>query len=684
MSIPQSDKKSTASFASLAAVLNRLSGVKRVSTGWTARCPAHEDRHNSLSVNEGDGGRLLLFCHAGCSFEQLTAALGSEVSTSAGTGRRIAAVYPYRDEAGELLYEAVRFEPKDFLQRRPDGGGGHVWNLNGVRRVLYRLPELLSAAPDAAVFIPEGEKDCERLAQLQQTATTNAGGAGKWRAEYGEHLRGRDVVILPDNDEPGRAHAVQVARALSGIAASLKIVELPGLQPKGDVSDWLSAGGTLDDLLALAHAAPQWSDESTADTSGSTSTETKKDDSSLRVVRMSEVEPEQVEWLWHPYIPLGKLTMLYGEEGIGKSWLLCALARRISRGEALPFSTEVVSGNVLLLSGSEDGLADTIRPRLDSVGADCSRVFAVNEPFTFDQPGLIRLAGLIAELQPLLVVIDPLFDYVAARTDINRDNESRAATRPLREIAERHSCAIVAVRHIGKSKGNGEARAAGLGGIGFRAAGRSGLLVGCDPQDRTRRALVLTKSNLADINEAKAVGFTIKRGSTRDSGEFYWLGESHLTAESILARLEDQESRNAQTSGAAVLRDLLHDGARAAKEVQMEMRAAGFTDDVIRRARERLGIKPRKEGGDFGGKGARWMWQLPAAQDGTEDGIHSPQDGKINTVCHLVANEDNKDTYSNNLPQDGNSDLSCHLVDGSSAKSCHLVDAHQPELIIPP
>jgi hypothetical protein len=207
------------------------------------------------------------------------------------------------------------------------------------------------------------------------------------------------------------------------------------------------------------------------------------------------------------------------------------------------------------------------------------------------------------------------------------------------------------VRHIGKSKGNGEARAAGLGGIGFRAAGRSGLLVGCDPQDRRRRALVLTKSNLADITQAKAVGFTI------EGGEFFWLGESTLTAESMLARLEDQDARSAQTSPASVLRDLLHDGARPAKEVQAEMRSAGFTDDVIRRARERLGIKPRKEGGEFGGTGARWMWQLPTAEDGIEDGTNSPQNGKINTACHLVGE--------------------------SSGTACHLVDAAQPTPILP-
>jgi putative DNA primase/helicase len=615
--------------------LHKFKGLKRSGEGWTAKCPAHDDQRNSLSISKGDGGRQLLYCHAGCSFEEITTALSSEHLCG-----KIVAEYDYKDESGTLLYQVVRYFPKDFRQRRPSGRG-YEWRLNGTRRVPYHLPELLASESNAKVFIAEGEKDCDNLSKLGIIATTNVGGAGKWGGEYSEYLRGHKVVIIPDNDEPGHKHAEQVAHSLSGIAASIKIIELPGLPQKGDMSDWLDAGGTVEQLNAIVESAPEFVLDKNVE----------QQSSSLRVVRMSDVEPEEVEWLWCPYIPLRKLTMLDGEEGIGKSWLLCAVAGRVSRGQALPFGDEAMPGNVLLLSGSEDGLADTIRPRLDSVGADCDKVFAVSEPFTFDQSGLIKLACLIAELQPSLVIIDPLFDYVGTRTDINRDNESRAATKPLREIAARFGCAVVAVRHIGKSKGNGEARAAGLGGIGFRAAGRSGLLVGCDPQDRKKRAMVLTKSNLADISQAKAVGFTI------EDGGFFWLGESNLTAKSMLARLEDQETRSAQTDATGVLRDLLREGVRPAKEVQAEMRSAGFTDDMIRRARERLRIKPQKEGGYFGSQQPRWMWQLSI----TEDGIQTAEDGKKDRPCHLQANYDNNNTYSNDLAEDGNSGASPHL-----------------------
>jgi putative DNA primase/helicase len=175
-----------------------------------------------------------------------------------GNGKpRIVATYDYRDERGVLLYQSVRFEPKDFRQRQPNGNGW-TWNLRGVRRVLYRLPELLAAPPDCAVFVVEGEKDVESLRGLECVATTNAMGAGKWIPQYSESLRGRHVIILPDNDQPGRDHARQVARMLGGVAASVKVVELPGLPEKGDVSDWLAAGGNKVQLLELAQDTDPW------------------------------------------------------------------------------------------------------------------------------------------------------------------------------------------------------------------------------------------------------------------------------------------------------------------------------------------------------------------------------------------------------------------------------------------
>jgi len=256
-SIPQRDKQPLA----LADLLPRLRDPKPDGKGgYWAFCPAHNDGakrgRRSLHVQEKDG-RAVFYCFAGCNYRDIAAALG--LARERRRGREPEAVYRYLDEQGELLFEVVRFPGKDFRQRRPDGNGGWVWGLKGVRRVLYRLPEVLAAVREGrTVFVAEGEKDADNLTALGLTATTAPMGAGKWQPEYGEALRGARVVILPDNDEPGRKHAEAVAKALAGVAAEVKAVELPGLPPKGDVSDWLGAGGTKEELLALVEAAEPW------------------------------------------------------------------------------------------------------------------------------------------------------------------------------------------------------------------------------------------------------------------------------------------------------------------------------------------------------------------------------------------------------------------------------------------
>lgn len=249
-------------------VLAQLPSAKKNGSGWVARCPAHEDRNPSLSIGEGEDGGVLLYCHAGCSVESVTAALGMATadlfpapkqSEARGTQSRIVESYPYVDEDGRLLFEVCRMAPKGFRQRRPDGKGGWVWSLGETRRVLYHLPQLLSAVDEGRrVFVVEGEKDVHQLEALGFVGTTNPQGAGKWRPEYTEALAGAHVVILPDNDDPGRKHAHQVAEALSGVAADVCVLVLPDLPNKGDFSDWVAAGGTAVGLKELVQAAPEW------------------------------------------------------------------------------------------------------------------------------------------------------------------------------------------------------------------------------------------------------------------------------------------------------------------------------------------------------------------------------------------------------------------------------------------
>ena len=170
--------------------------------------------------------------------------------------RTIDVAYGYEDADRQLSYQVVRLTPKGFFQRRPDGNGGWINNLDGVDRIPYRLPELLEAPPDELVFIPEGEKDVDRLMDLGLVATTNPQGAGKWLPHFAQYFLENEAVLLPDNDDQGREHASQVAANVVPVAPSVRILELPGLPDKGDVSNWLDAGGTVEQLLELAGAAP--------------------------------------------------------------------------------------------------------------------------------------------------------------------------------------------------------------------------------------------------------------------------------------------------------------------------------------------------------------------------------------------------------------------------------------------
>lgn len=231
---------------------NHFEQFHKNGSGYKAVCPAHNDNTPSLSIREGKGGRILLKCFAGCGTENVLGAAGLTMKDLQPPGD---VYYDYTDKNGQLLYQVVRKRSKEFLQRRPDGKGWQ-WNTNDTRKVLYKLPELMNKTDlqkrIGKVYVTVGEKDADNLRSLGLTATTNAGGANaKWMDEYTETLRGRNVVLLPDNDEAGLRRVRRIAEALLGVARSVRIVKLPNLNQKGDVTDWLSAGGAKEKLKEL-------------------------------------------------------------------------------------------------------------------------------------------------------------------------------------------------------------------------------------------------------------------------------------------------------------------------------------------------------------------------------------------------------------------------------------------------
>lgn len=253
------------------AVTSRLRGLKRGGNNghWKAHCPAHEDNHESLTLRIGDSGALVIRCHAGegCSFAAIRDALNLKDTDffppkdeAMDEKRKIVETYPYCDEKGKLLYQAVRFEPKGFAYRRPTGQAGKwEWSLGDVRRAPYNLPAIVKAAGKRKVLICEGEKDVNTLTKLKLLATCNVGGAGKWPADGNEAFAGCHVCILGDNDEAGLKHVYDVAEKLKSVVAEIVIVErLPDVPEKEDVTWWMEHGGTRDKLVALIGATPAW------------------------------------------------------------------------------------------------------------------------------------------------------------------------------------------------------------------------------------------------------------------------------------------------------------------------------------------------------------------------------------------------------------------------------------------
>jgi len=270
---------------------------------------------------------------------------------------RIVATYDYTDERGELLFQVVRFDPKDFRQRRPNGRGW-FWSLDDTRRVLYRLRDLRAAIDfDEVIYIAEGEKDVDALRAKELVATCNPGGAGKWRAEYSESLRGADVVIIGDNDKTGRDHADQVAAALHGIAKRVRVLYLAKVWPecpsKGDISDWVTAGGSAEKLAAIVEALPDWQPS------------VEKKSAPLTAVEFLGLELPPRKTILAPWLREKGLVMVYSPRGVGKTLFGLTSAYAIAVGAGfLDFS---ISGPRKVLYTDGEMPAQIMQDRLAAI-----------------------------------------------------------------------------------------------------------------------------------------------------------------------------------------------------------------------------------------------------------------------------------------------------------------------------
>ena len=319
------------------------------------------------------------------------------------------------------------------------------------------------------------------------------------------------------------------------------------------------------------------------------------EENKLQIRKLSEVELQEVRWLWYPYIPYGKITIIQGDPGEGKTTLALRLAAACSTGQALP-GMEIVEPFNVIYQTAEDGLGDTIKPRLIEAGADQDRVLNIAE----DANSLTlldeRIEAAIVQTGAKLMILDPIQGYLGGKVDMNRANEIRTVLRNVAAVAERTGCAIVLVGHLNKATGANSAYR-GLGSIDFRAAARSVLLVGRMKKEPNVRVIVHDKSSLAP--EGKSIAFNLG-----DENGFRWLdGYGDISADELLCGF------NAETKTAAaeeLIREMLSGGEPVlADEVFRVAEAKGISRRTVNEAKKNISAivttKP----------GKKWMWQLP-------------------------------------------------------------------------
>lgn len=394
--------------------------------GTAARCPAHDDRQPSLSFGPAkEFAGVVVKCHASCPIDDILAELGLTRSDlfdeprQAKQGRAVVAEYPYFDENGEVLYVKVRFWPKDFRQYVPLPGGGKQWNLNGVRRVLYRLPEVKAAiAESRTVFVAEGEKDADALVAAGVVATCNPEGAWqpgqkpKWRSEYTEQLRGAMAVVTAHKDDAGRARAEYIVNQLTGVAAHVRLVE--PLSGK-DAYDHLQAGWHASDFV---ETYDQLKTEEPVDAAP-------PEDIRLLLPRIDWYElwadDTDEEWVLYPLIPARRGVAMFSPAKIGKSLLMLEVAVGISRGTKVLGHTPSRRYRVLYVDFENDPRGD-IRTRLQDMEYGPDDLDYLSFPALTDldtETGGVRLMAALAAYGSEVVVVDTISRAVEGEENSN-------------------------------------------------------------------------------------------------------------------------------------------------------------------------------------------------------------------------------------------------------------------------
>ena len=447
-------------------------------------------------------------------------------------GRKI--VYKYDDGTKDALWYLFNTSTGQFDFSNP--------GLHKRPAPLFNLPGILSSS--GAVYIVEGEKDAQTLQGMGLTATTAPNGASaKWQAHYNDALAGRDIVIVTDNDDPGRKYGRTVAKGVQDAAASVKVIPSTAIYAdtpaKGDISDIVGIIGqaaAFQELTRATAAAPVY--DPTAAAPGDSEEEPKY----FEARKASEVEEDHTRFTWYPYLPAGDYSVLMAAGGTGKTIFCCGVAAAISSGEPLPayylqgLEEEKTEPKTVLLISAEDR-ASMLRKRLEASGADLSRCYILD---CMDTNGLLLPTGegdkaknatwndLLNKYKPEFVMLDPWHSFLDPTIDINKVNAVRQVMHNVAVMCKEHDCSMLLVSHVNKRAQGENANNAATGSSDLVNAGRSALQLIYDGTEggENKRIMVHTKTNYAIAG--KSVAFRI----TSDSG-LEWDGFSEITRETL-------------------------------------------------------------------------------------------------------------------------------------------------------
>lgn len=438
---------------------------------WLARCPAHDDQKASLSVKLGRDGRVLLNCFVGCKTETIVECAGlsmqdlfppttrteTRAALSTAPLKRsnpvLKETYDYVDEQGALLYQVCRYDPKDFRQRKPDGEGNWIERVGDVRRVLYRLPQLIEAiAEERTIYLVEGEKDVNALTELGYSATTWAGGANSWRDEYGTALAEASVVVIPDNDDSGRAAMEQAAASITSRRGRVRVLTLPNVPAKGDFSDWFALGNDLDTFDRLTGEAVPWQLDPTK------RTRWRLDELWENDAIMRPPPPVVPRLAWR-----SRSTLLAATEKSGKSTMAGYVAAAVSNGSAF-LDAPCEEGTVLIL-GLEEFIGDVAR-RLQRFNANGRRIEIVDRFVSDPKERLAEIMGHVEAVNPVLTIVDTLMAYAeGVIEDATKSSQMQPVVQQLTRIAHQSETAMLLVHHARRSDGRYRDSSAIGGGV---------------------------------------------------------------------------------------------------------------------------------------------------------------------------------------------------------------------------